>query len=105
MADLQGLLALLECHGKIKKLKSSRGLETWEACCPSHNDKHPSLRVTLTADDRILLKCWAGCGAVDILMALGFDHEKGIDWSILMPEKKNYHSVESVFGPRPKKKQ
>jgi DNA-binding MarR family transcriptional regulator/5S rRNA maturation endonuclease (ribonuclease M5) len=31
------------------------------ACCPAHNDKNPSLSVTLEADGKILFKCFAGC--------------------------------------------
>ena len=43
------------------------------ACCPAHNDPHPSLVVTET-DDRILIHCRAGCGTGDILAAMGLDY-------------------------------
>jgi hypothetical protein len=43
----------------------------WVALCPAHNDKHPSLGVTLTSDGAILIKCWTGCGAQAIVESVG----------------------------------
>lgn len=40
------------------------------ACCPAHDDRTPSLSVTL-AEDRILLHCFAGCDNDAILSAIG----------------------------------
>jgi len=31
------------------------------ACCPAHDDKDPSLSVTDTEDDKVLVHCHAGC--------------------------------------------
>ena len=42
----------------------------WVACCPAHSDENPSLHVTLT-EDRVLLKCFAGCTTEQICAALG----------------------------------
>jgi len=42
------------------------------ACCPAHDDRCPSLSICV-ADDRILLKCWAGCKVDDICGAIGID--------------------------------
>lgn len=42
----------------------------WMACCPAHDDKHPSLSVGL-GEDRVLLRCHAGCTFDDIILALG----------------------------------
>ena len=98
MSRLNDLLVMLEPLGKMKQVPSKER-ETWEACCPAHDDKDPSLRVTLTHDDRILLHCWAGCGAKDVLDSLG------LDWSALFPPRVDHITkVESVFGPRPRKK-
>lgn len=52
---------------------------SWACLCPSHNDKSPSLRVTETTDGKILLKCWSGCSALDVLTAIG------LSWSALFP--------------------
>ncbi len=50
------------------------------ARCPAHNDKSPSLCITL-ADDKILLKCFSGCEVADILWAIG------LEFSDLFPER------------------
>jgi len=43
----------------------------WRACCPLHDDQHPSLYITVE-DDRVLLHCFAGCKTIDIVRTLGF---------------------------------
>ncbi len=43
------------------------------ACCPAHDDRHPSLVVKET-DDRLLIHCWAGCRTTDVLAAMGLDY-------------------------------
>ena len=40
------------------------------ACCPAHDDRHPSL-VLAEADDRILIHCRAGCRTSVVLSAMG----------------------------------
>jgi hypothetical protein len=40
------------------------------ACCPSHNDRHPSLSIT-EGDRGLLLKCWAGCPIEEIVAVMG----------------------------------
>jgi hypothetical protein len=47
------------------------GSSKYVARCPAHKDKHASLSVTTGDDGRILLKCFAGCTAGDIVAALG----------------------------------
>ncbi len=46
---------------------NSRG---WKARCPAHDDHSPSLSVK-EGERGLLLKCWAGCRAADIVQALG----------------------------------
>jgi hypothetical protein len=43
----------------------------WLARCPSHDDRRPSLSVRELDDHTLLLKCWSGCGAAEIVGALG----------------------------------
>ena len=45
---------------------------SWTACCPAHDDRSPSLHVTVTSD-RVLLKCFAGCTTEAICDALGIE--------------------------------
>jgi hypothetical protein len=56
---------------KLEKVKGSKG--RWVACCPAHLDRSPSLAITETDDGRILLKCFAGCSAQQVVEAVGMD--------------------------------
>ncbi|SJK83747.1 uncharacterized protein HELO_1665A [Halomonas elongata DSM 2581] len=61
--------ALLDRLDKVKQTRS----DAWQACCPAHDDRRPSLNVRLSGDGTILLKCWSGCGAADVVSAVGLD--------------------------------
>lgn len=55
----------------LKNVKRVRENE-YMALCPAHNDKKPSLSVGLSENKKqILLHCYAGCSAEDILNAVG----------------------------------
>jgi hypothetical protein len=56
---------------RLDKVKGKKG--RWIACCPAHGDKNPSLAVTQLDDGRILLKCFAGCSAYEVVSAVGMD--------------------------------
>lgn len=43
----------------------------WLSRCPSHHDTHPSLSIRETGDGTLLLRCWAGCSAADVVTACG----------------------------------
>lgn len=57
----------------LSKLDGVRrtGSETWIARCPAHADKRPSLSIRETTDGRVLLHCWTGCSAGDVVAAVG----------------------------------
>lgn len=57
----------------LSRLQSVRpsGRDRWMARCPSHEDRGPSLSVRAAGDGRILLHCFAGCGAADVVESLG----------------------------------
>ena len=57
---------------QLSKVKPN-GRGQYSACCPSHNDKSPSLVIRQTDDGKILLKCFAGCSAYEIVSAIGLD--------------------------------
>jgi len=43
----------------------------WIACCPAHADRSPRLALKQCDNGKILIKCWAGCGIDDIVVAIG----------------------------------
>ena len=51
----------------------STGPNRWIAKCPSHEDRSPSLSIRETDDGTVLVKCFAGCGAADVLISLGLE--------------------------------
>ena len=68
------------------------GPASWKARCPAHKDRRPSLSIREGDDGRVLLYCFAGCGAIDVLDALG------LDWSDLYPERLDTYPP--TRGPR-----
>ena len=70
----------LEFLSRLEGVKSTG--DGWEARCPAHEDRKASLSINVGDDERILLKCFAGC-PVDSICA-------GIDLrtSNLFPEKR-----------------
>jgi hypothetical protein len=56
------------------------GSGRWLALCPAHPDRSPSLSIREVDDGLVLIKCFAGCGAIDVLDSLG------LDWAALFPE-------------------
>ena len=49
----------------------STGKGMWIAQCPAHGDKHPSLAIRELDNGRVLLHCFVGCSAGEVLAALG----------------------------------
>ena len=49
------------------------GKNKWVASCPSHQDSHPSLNVTLGLNGSPVFICRAGCSAHDVIEAAGLD--------------------------------
>lgn len=52
-----------------------RGANQWLCSCPAHADDDPSLAVTTTTNGKILLKCFAGCSALEVVDAMGLKLE------------------------------
>jgi hypothetical protein len=57
----------------INRLHHARQIrqDRWIAKCPAHDDRSPSLSISETSDGTVLIRCWAGCGAEDIVNAVG----------------------------------
>ena len=62
-ATLSPAAKLLPCLDRVR----SRGDSKWMARCPSHEDNGPSLSIEETADGTLLIHCFAGCSADEIL--------------------------------------
>jgi hypothetical protein len=58
---------LLDRLDGVKRTREGR----WMAKCPAHLDKSPSLSIRETEDGRILINDFGGCGAGDVLEAIG----------------------------------
>lgn len=84
-ANVEALLAKLE---KVKR--TGRG--SWLACCPAHEDRSPSLSIA-ERDDMVLLHCFAGCAALEVLNAVG------MDFADVMPHKpdNSYPQIKRAF--------
>ena len=80
---------------RLEKVKGRKG--RWTACCPSHGDRSPSLAITQLDDGRILLKCFAGCSAYEIVSSVGMDMQDLFPKDDLL--KGNVHSVKSERRP------
>ena len=65
---------------KLTKVKA-RGAGRWIACCPAHDDKSPSMSIAECPDGRVLVHCFAECGIMAIVEAVG------MKVSDLMPER------------------
>lgn len=50
-----------------------KGSGQYVALCPAHNDKHPSLAIAEKENGVVLIHCFAGCSAYDILQQLGLN--------------------------------
>ena len=60
---------VLERLDGVKQTRPDR----WQARCPSHDDRSPSLAIAETSEGTILIKCWAGCSAPEIVNAVGLE--------------------------------
>ncbi|MDB4633012.1 hypothetical protein OAG01_01065 [bacterium] len=61
---------------KLDRVKAA-GPGKWKACCPAHEDRTPSLSVSVGEDGRVLLNCFAGCPVENVLAGMG------LQWSDL----------------------
>lgn len=73
--------------GGLDKLKQT-GSNTWQACCPAHDDKSPSFQIKVD-NGRILLHCFAGCSIEEIC------DSAGLEMTDLFPDKGHYKPVKA----------
>lgn len=58
--------------GRLQAVRST-GPSRWIAKCPAHEDRSPSLSVREVEDGTVLIRCFAGCGAADVVAAVGLE--------------------------------
>lgn len=78
--------ALLERFDGVK----STGPNRWSCKCSAHNDKSPSMHISVADDGRVLINCKAGCDTYSILQAVG------LDWDAVFPDSVISHHVPPV---------
>lgn len=83
MANLPEFLSRLQ---KVRKTGDGK----WLARCCSHEDRSPSLSISERDDGRILLHCFAGCSAQEVVEAVGMELKD------LMPENLGYHRIKPL---------
>lgn len=79
ITSLNDFLTLLQ---RVKRAQDGQ----YSALCPGHPDKAPSLSIKM-ADDKILVKCFAGCELADILKPLGLQPKEMIRDAIALMKK------------------
>ena len=76
--------------------KAHRGADgSWQACCPAHEDKTPSLSIT-DGDKGVILHCHAGCAPADVVAVLG------LSMTDLFPPRTTRPPKGSPSKPRPR---
>ena len=50
-----------------------KGARGWQARCPGHDDRRPSLSLAEGCDGRVLLRCMTGCDTERVLGALDLE--------------------------------
>ena len=70
------------------------GKDEYQCLCPAHNDKTASLSIKNLPDERILIHCFAGCAANDILGAVGLTFD-----DIVPKRLGDFKPVSKPFNP------
>lgn len=79
----------------VERLEHCRsvGKDSYIARCPAHKDRSPSLSIKELHDGRVLVHCHAGCGALDIISAVG------LDWDALFPPELEHYPGRRRVAP------
>ena len=86
----------MSAHNLISRLDHCRqsGEGRWIARCPAHKDSSPSLSIKEASDGRVLVNCFAGCGALEVITAVG------LDWDDMFPPRDEHYPGRRVSAPR-----
>lgn len=73
-----------------------RGHNKFQAVCPAHDDKSPSLSIAETNDGRVLMHCHGGCSTHSVLSSCGLEMHD------LFPDTtRNYRSLMDFVYTKP----
>jgi len=83
---------------RFKKVRCT-GRGRWVACCPAHDDHSPSLALRELDDGRVLVHCFAGCSAHEVVSAVGLDlgdlfPPRKIGFGNGKPERRPFHAAD-----------
>lgn len=70
------------------------GKDEYQCLCPAHDDRTASLGIKELPDGRILINCFAGCNATDILGAVGLSFD-----DIVPKRLGDFKPVSKPFNP------
>ena len=65
-------MSLANLLGRLERVRAS-GKCSWQACCPVHDDRTPSLSITDTGS-HLLVHCHAGCDTSEVLAKVGLSY-------------------------------
>lgn len=82
---------LLSHLGRVKRTGAGR----YQARCPAHDDRGPSLSIRELDDGRVLVHCFAGCDVHSVLSAVG------LTFDILFPPCDLGHYAKQEGRPFP----
>ena len=82
-----------EILGRFEKVYST-GNNQWQCLCPAHDDKSASLGIKLLPDSRVLVNCFAGCSAIDVLEFAGLSFD-----DIIPSRIGDLKPVKAAFNP------
>lgn len=86
-------MGLNELLSKLHGVKAGNAVGRYIARCPAHEDRAPSLTIRGEEDGRILIHCFAGCDALDVVQAVG------MTLSDLFPERLTRERMPRVHMP------
>lgn len=92
---------LLSRLDKVKAGSNGR----YMACCPAHDDQSPSLVISEADDGKILLHCYAGCTAQEVVYSLGLTlkdlfPDTGNDHPNVLPDWKRERYEKALFSQK-----
>lgn len=79
------------------------GADRWLACCPAHEDRHPSLNIRELPDGRVLVHCFTGCDIGAILAAVGLEFSdlfppRSVTETFLPAERRRFHAADVLVA-------